>query len=352
MLRWLLTSSLIVLVAQVARADVFVIAPPHFAGTDGERVSDEIVRAIQNDLTAEHRVLAPLEAAALVKKEERVWCRGGACAERYREAAGAVAAVVVRVARVGEGAGPATSFQIGIQPSPGIEYTKGALLSEGPVQVLAVKALREAFREYRQGPGPWLEIMGSPEGAVIFVDDREVGTLPRTLDVPIGSHLVRVEARSFAPMTKPVSFETATERKRLEFRLEPERFALTTGTEVPAGDVRTNHAVRKVPTLWGDPLLYVAAASAVVGGVLIGVSVPNKIHSGECEERDPAGACDKVRQFGGGSKAMLGIGVPLVAGGLALGAWRVVHALREKSKWQVSVALSRDAVGFTAGRAL
>jgi hypothetical protein len=351
MLRWVMASCLALLVAQRAKADVFVIAPPHFAGTDGERVSDEIVRAIQNDLVSEHRVLAPLEVAALVKKEERVWCRGGACAERYREAAAAVAAIVVRVARLGEGAGPATSFQVGIQPSPGIEYTKGALLSDGPLPELAVKALREAFREYRQGPGPWLEVTGSPEGASVFVDDREVGTLPRTLAVPIGSHRVRVGARTFAPMTKVVAFDTATDRKRLEFRLEPERFALTPAAEAGSGDNRADDAKSR-STLWSDPLFYVGAASLVTGGVLIGVAVPNKIHSGECNGRDPAGECDSYRAFGPGPKTMLGIGVPLAAAGLVLSSWRITHAVREKKNWQANVAVSSTAFGLTLGRPL
>lgn len=353
MVRWVLAGCLVLLFAQAAKADVFVIAPPHFAGTDGERVSDEIVRAIQDDLSSEHRVLGPLEGAALLKKEERVWCRGGACAERYREAAGAVAAIVVRVVRVGEGVGPATSFQLGIQPSPGIEYTKGALLADGPIHELAVKALREAFREYRQGPGPWLEVTGGPEGASIFVDEREVGTLPRTLAVPIGSHRIRVEARTFAPMTKVVSFDTATDRKRLEFRLEPERLSLTPSTGLGStSDVRADSGSRNRSTLWSDPWFYIGSASAVTGGVLIGLSAPNKIRSGECEERDPAGACDKIRRFGPGSKAMLGVGVSVATAGLLLTGWRVAHAFHDRKKWQVNVAVSRRAVGFTMERSL
>lgn len=351
MLRWVLASCLALFFARVAKADILVIAPPHFAGTDGEHVSDEIVRAIQLELSSEHRVLAPLEAAALVKREERVWCRGGACAERYREAAGAVAAIVVRVSRVGEGVGPATSFQLGIQPAPGIEYTKGALLSEGPLQELAVKALREAFREYRQGPGPWLEVTGSPEGAAIFVDDREVGTLPRTLAVPIGSHRVRVEARTFAPMTKVVSFGSATDRKRLEFRLEPERIELMPATGL-GGGVQADVGGKSPSSLWSDPWFYVGAASVVTGAALIGLSVPNKVHSGECELRDASGACEKYRGFEPRSKLMLGIGVPVAAAGLLLSGLRAGHAVREKKRWKVNVAVSREVVGLTMGRSL
>lgn len=350
MLRFVIASCLALLLTRAAKADVFVIAPPHFAGTDGESVSDEIVRAIQEDLGPENRVLAPLEAAALVKKEERVWCRGGACAERYREAASAVAAIVVRVTRVGEGPGLATSFQVGIQPSPGIEYTKGALLSDGPLREIAVKAFREAFREYRQGPGPWLEVTGGPDGATIYVDEREVGTLPRTLAVPIGSHRVRVEARTFAPMTKAVSFDTATDRKRLEFRLEPAHVSLASVTE-PAPGERAAPEEIDPPSLWKDPVFYVGAGSVVAGGVLIGVAVPNKTGSGDCAERGPSGACEEYRQFGPGPKVMLGAGISLAAAGLLLGGWRAAHAPNEK-KWKPSVAVSRDSVGFTVGRSL
>lgn len=350
MLRLLLATCLAMLFVEVAKADVFVIAPAHFAGTDGERVSDEIVSAIQADLIPENRVLAPLEAAALVKKEERVWCRGGACAERYREAAGAVAAIVVRVMRIGDGPGLATSFQIGIQPSPGIEYTKGALLSDGPLRELAVKAFREALHEYRQGPGPWLEVTGGPEGATIYVDDREVGAIPRTLALSIGSHRVRVEARTFAPLTKAVTFATSTDRKKLEFRLEPERFSLTPTAPIAVGPADLDEESRS--SLWSDPWFYGAVSAVVMGGVLVGLSVPHKIRSGECEQRDPSGACETYRRFGPEKKVMLGAGVSVAAAGLLLSGWRVAHALNEKKKWQPSVTVSRDAVGFTMGRSL
>jgi len=277
-----------------AQADVFAIAPQWFQGTDGERVGDEIVRAIQDDLASEHRVLAPLEVARLVKKEERVWCDGGACAERYREAAGAVATVFIIVSRAAAGTGPATSFQIGIQPSPGLEYIEGAILSEGPLKDIAVKAFREAFRRYRQGPGPWLEVVGGPKGAAVFVDDRSVGVLPLTLAVQVGNHLVRVESKTFTPLTKPVSFESPTDRTRLEFRLEPERIEVA---PAPAADQRGGgKAPQASPRRDGSPseraTRFVWAGSGLlVGGAGLVAAPLVAMASADCSQRGPDGAC-------------------------------------------------------------
>lgn len=350
--RWLLAGLMVLSFTMTARADVFVIAPPYFTGSDGERVSDEIVRAIQRDLGSQYRVVGPLEAAALVKKEERVWCRKGACAERYRKAAGAVAAIVVRVDRVGDGSGPATSFQIGIQPSPGIEYTKGALLAEGPVGELAVKALREAFHEYRQGPGPWLEVIGAPEGAVVYVDEREVGTLPCTLAVSAGSHRVRVEARTFAPVTKLVSLQSPTARKTLDFRLEPERVVLKAKGSQRLPERESTDSASGSSILWKDPLFYAGALGVVAGGGLLGFAVSNKIHSGDCEERDPAGVCVNYGDFGNRSKVMLASGISLAAVGVSLLTWRIVEAVQEKRTWHANVAVGRSAFGLSVGRSL
>ena len=352
MRRCLLASLALLWCTTVARADVFVIAPPYFTGSDGERVSDEIVRAILKDLGSQHRVLGPTEVAALVKAEERVWCREGACAERYREAAGAVAAIVVRVGRMGAGSGPATSFQIGIQPSPGVEYTKGALLSEGSAGELAVRALREAFREYRQGPGPWLEVTGAPEGATIYVDDREVGTLPRTLAVSVGSHQIRVEARTFAPMTKLISLQSATEREKLIFRLEPARVRLQDAAGRPLQEhAGTDATVDRGWRLWKEPLFY-GGAAAVAGGVLIGLGASYKNRDGDCDVQDPAGVCSEFVSFGGRSKAILGGGISLAAVGVSLLTWGVIEAVQKKRAWRGDIAVSRSGFGFAVGRSL
>ncbi len=146
---------LVLMTAASARADVFVIAPPYYEGIDGRAVSDEIVRLVNDDLSKQYEVVSPLKAAGLVPKEHRVSCPEGECAERYRKASGAVAAIVIRVGRLGAGAGRATSFQLGIQPAPGLEYTDGALFSDGPLKDIVLKAPSVPMY-VRHRPGPSL----------------------------------------------------------------------------------------------------------------------------------------------------------------------------------------------------
>ncbi len=323
-----------------ARADVFVIAPPWLdcsAPNDCKREGDEIVRAIQEDLSSDHRVLGPREVAALVKPEERVWCAGGACAERYREAAGAVATITIIVARVAAGEGPATSFQLGLQPSPGIEYTQGALMSDGPLRDIAVKAFREVFRRYRQGPGPWLEVVGGPKGASVFVDERPVGVLPLTIAIQTGSHSVRVEAQGFVPLSKVVSFATAADRRRLEFRLEPAGFAPFAPTRFarPSSSVADQRGGEKAPPAsprGREPSRLVWAGSGLlVGGAGLVAAPLVAMASADCTQRGPLGACvseeDGLPRSAAVSLFVVG-GVAATAGAvlLGLGLWRRPHA--------------------------
>lgn len=330
MKRLILACFMVFAPVNAVRADVFAIAPQWYEGTDGKRVGDEIARAIQDDLASEHRVLAPLEVARLVKNEERVSCEGGACAERYREAAGAVATIFIIVSRLGVGVGPATSFQIGIQPSPGIEYTEGAILRDGPLTDITVKAFREAFRRYRQGPGPWLEVVGGPKGAEVFVDERWVGLLPLTIAVQTGKHLVRVQAKTFAPSTQSISFDSPTSRTRLAFHLEPERFELTSSATAAAdqrGDGEngpSRHDKRAMRLVWAGSGLLVGGAGLVAAPLVA-------LAAADCTQRGPLGACvseeDGLPRSAAVSLFVVG-GVAATAGAVLLGRglWRRTHA--------------------------
>jgi PEGA domain len=338
------------LVCSLARADVFVIAPPYFEGTDGERVSTEIVRVVADDLAAaQHKVFGPKEAASRVSKEQRVWCKQGACAEHYRAALGAAAAIVVRVARVSSD-GPATSFQLGIQPAPGLEYTAGGLLAEGPLGERVVKALREAFRAYRQGPGPWLEVSGAPEGAAVFVNDVAVGTLPCTVAVPVGAVRVRVEARSFVPKTDVVAMQSAADRRKLVLRLEPQSVlvAPAVGPEA-ARPVHVPEAPAALPETdarrrWRG-LLYGGLGAAAVGAVVGTVGVVHKVREGRCSSEGDAG-CLQRHEFGAVSRFALGGGVSLTLLGAtlaAVGGWKLNTTAR------VQLAASPSAVALSVG---
>ena len=94
---------------------------------------------------------------------------------------------------------------------------------------------------------------GLARGREDFVDDRLVSTLPRKFTVSTGSHRVRVEASGFEPITRVVSLMSPTERRALDFRLEPARAALVTnGARVATG--QTTVAGAEVATVERGPV--------------------------------------------------------------------------------------------------
>jgi hypothetical protein len=334
---------------------VFVIAPAYYEGTDGRAVSEALARVVEADLKKHHEVVGSVEAAKLVPREFRRPCPDGECAERLREASGAVAAIVIRVGRGAAGEGPATSFQLGIQPSPGVQYTRGALLADGRLEEIALRALREAFRDYRQGPGPWLEVVGAPARASVFVDEREAGTLPWTDTLPLGTHRIRVEARGFEPMTKIVTLSSPTERKKLEFRLEAAGLSSADIIEQKGSQVVSSPPVPSNTTAPESsrrrPILLGGGAGAVaVGGVLVGLGVGMKVRDGSCS-LDSAGGCAERYRFGARGKVLLGIGVPLFLAGSALVAAGALTDATD-TKTRVGLEVGRGTFGLVVGGAL
>jgi len=353
-----MVSAVVLSWSAAVRADTFAIVPPWYAGADGKVVSAEIARIIQEDLSKHNEALGPQQVLALVPKHERVSCEGGACAERYREASGAIAAVVIRVDRLGVGAGPATSFQIGIQPAIGVEYKQGAVLSDGALPEIVLKAFHEVYRQYRQGPGPWLELAGGPDGATVYVDNRVSGKLPCTLAVPVGAHLVRVEARGFEPTTRMVGLESVTDRAKLDIRLESARVTLG-GSKTAEKPVPVAPPVGRdnVDQWWEKPLPWGVGGGAVLAGgaVLLGFGARNKGRVGECANHGLSGvSCPGSYQSGADTTAMLIGGGMLAGAGVAMITWSVMQAskVRKKNPLQVGVDVGASRFQLVIGSAL
>lgn len=303
-------------VAPVAKADRLVIAEPWFpmAATDGREIGREVSAVVREELSQSHQVVA-VDPSVLPPKP----CDGGDCGELWKKAADAVGVVVIRVGRAAGGRGPATSFQLGLQLAVGVEFNDGAVLTDGPLRDIVLKALREVMRQYALGVGPWLEVRGSPKGGKIFVDDRLVSTMPGKFTVSTGSHRVRVEATGFEPITRVVSLMSPTERRTLEFRLEPARAALvangmgatpsvTTRVEEPRG-AQQDARRRRVALVTAGGVL------AALGAVFTTVGIIHKVRTGDCVDGT---SCEEVNEFGAASKFWLGSGVSLltVGGGL------------------------------------
>lgn len=343
-LAYLALSMLIHTWATSARAEVFAVAPPWYQGTDGSSVAQRIVKVIEDDLVGQGKVFGPAQLLAMVPKEHRISCGEPECADRYQKAAAATAVVVIRVYRFGEGDGPATSFQIGIQREVGLEYTDRAVLDGTPIEALALRTFREVLRKYGRGPGPFLDITGAPSGAEIYVDDKLTGNVPKLFSVPVGTHHVRVEAPGFESMTLVVSLPTLASSEAREFRLEPAHVA---SAELEADSSQL--VAPKIPSLLPGVGLVGGGVAALAGGaVLSALAIRARGPAAGCSDADIT-PCRKFRPFEGEEKARLISGLALAtAGGVAVFAGGLWLAKRQAAL-RLSASLDKHHAALSWG---
>lgn len=272
---------------QTARADVFAILPPFTQGQDGVKVGLQIARIIQADLEGQNsKVLPPESTVSYVPKDQRVVCENDACVEHYRATAMATAAINIRVYRAQDGAGPATSFQLGIQPKLGVEYLRGEILGKEPLEDVVRKVFRDVLGAYRN-PGPWLQVLGT-KGADVYLDERRVGVIPWTDRVPLGMHQLRVEAAGFEPQSRlvPLSAPGASVEER--FTLEPAKAHAGDGISARASADESLRVTMRERASIG--LLAAGAPALVAGALWLGLGLRDRAHDGEC--------LDKAVEFG------------------------------------------------------
>jgi hypothetical protein len=124
------------------------------------------------------------------------------------------------------------SAEVTLQDSAGHRYQGGAEIRDGDVREAVTRAVLDARSYQLLGPGPWLRIEGTPEGAEVLVDGERVGTLPYRAPIAAGRHEVVVRESGYLRFSQALSVP-ADESRRVELRavLEP------TPLEAPPGAV-------------------------------------------------------------------------------------------------------------------
>lgn len=326
-----LFAALLTFAPSVASADDFVIPPPWYSGTDGAQISAGIVNALQATLTPQDRVILPADAVQNLPKDQRTWCASGECAERYRKAAKATAAIVIRVYRLGT-SGPATSFQIGLQPEPGLEYIEGAILDARPLAEQVADVWIDVQRKYRRGPGPHLNVTGAPKAAEILVDGRPMGHLPEFLTLTVGTHQVAVRARGFETQTHVVALQSAASFEELEIRLEPARVRpRTASAPKPQRQQEPPPEAPKLAIGLGS-----AGAAALVGGSLLAGWALTE--DGGCSKAGPF--CTEPREHET-NWAAAGAGIGISAIGIGAIVWGALQYRKDRRRPTVRVEANR-----------
>lgn len=162
-----------------------------------------------------------------------------------------------------------------LQDAAGNRYEGVAELRDGDVRDATTRAMLEARSYQLLGPGPWLNIVGTPEGAEVLVDGQRVGELPHRGTIAAGHHDVVVREAGYVKHRQ--SFDVPDQKSRrieLKVALEPGPLAPAPGTvalasEESAESGRGNSAWLAAPVAMG--MLGVGLATVLTVRIVTGL---------------------------------------------------------------------------------
>ena len=143
-----------------------------------------------------------------------------ACGAQLMEAASAELAAWVKLSMASRARGG--SAEVTLQDGSGHRFQGTAEIRDGDVREATTRAVLDARSYQLLGPGPWLRIEGTPEGAEVLVDGERVGTLPYRAGVAPGKHEVVVREAGYLRFNQSVSVPSdESRRQELRIALEP-----------------------------------------------------------------------------------------------------------------------------------
>jgi hypothetical protein len=184
-----------------------------------------------------------------------------------------------------------------------VDVAQGTVVATGTRRVLI--ASRQLDAEYdamlpdvlagkTQAPGT-LSVSSNARHARVFVDERPMGEVPLSTDLPPGKHVVRLEKQLYLPIERYVelkSGETAQADFKLQLmpnQVDPDAAvavdpnAVSAHTDVPSGPM---------PRIAGlpAPAFVAAAATVVFAGVGTGFGLASRSYAGKAKDTDGDGA--------------------------------------------------------------
>jgi hypothetical protein len=109
-----------------------------------------------------------------------------------------------------------------LQDAAGHRFEGVAELRDGDVRDATTRAMLEARSYHLLGPGPWLNLVGTPDGAEVLVDGQRVGVLPYRGTIAAGQHEVVVREAGYVKHSESVSVpDEQSRRMELKVALEP-----------------------------------------------------------------------------------------------------------------------------------
>jgi hypothetical protein len=323
---------LLSMTASVAHASAVVIVPPRaedgIGGDVVERAVIELMRVIraqgldpispgQSGASAEDA----RESGSFPKSMNPNECLSTPCASEFRKLFDA--SFAVQLSLFAEGKRPG-SVAVVLTETPEAYFTASAEIEGGDVQAAVRAAYLAAREKHLRGAGPWLSVLGTPDGATVVVDDEEYGSLPiDRRHIAPGVHRVQVQRRGF--VTRNLTLEIPQNIDHDE-RLEVALSAL-------AG------AEPRVDRTW-DYVLGSALAAAGAVHLVLGAYQMSKV--GDCAEYEN----DECVEAYGDKKGvrqeplLIGLGAAgLAAGGLVMGLAPIGHLRLRAGKESAALAV-------------
>jgi hypothetical protein len=173
-------------------------------------------------------------------------------------------------------------------------FAGDASVRDGDVRDATTRALLEARAYQLLGPGPWLEVQGTPEGADVLIDGSRVGKVPYRAGIAAGTHQLVVRDAGYARFAQTLEVPGDESKKlALKVALEP------TLIDAPAAAMSPLDAPQ--PTAAPARGKGWLVLPIVVGALGVGLATAVTIRLGTglhpCIGRDDQGLCTEKRSL-------------------------------------------------------
>ena len=337
---WLATISCLWVGGQGLASAQKVIVLPATAGQGGEAVAKLADTAVRDALGMQGlRVVSWDEATAKLPPGEH--CADVAsCTPRVMKSAAAELAAGVVVTR--DAGGAAERVRVALLDTDKRRYDGEAEVEDGDVRTATTRALLEARSFQLLGPGPWLRVEGTPEGAEVLLDDRIVGRVPYRATVIPGGHKLRVREAGYTAFEQQLDVPATDDAHvaQIVVALEPAPITMSnSGADLRAVSEDTGHSKRSSTWLVGP--LVLGGFGVVLAGVTT-VRLATELDS--CVNPDKAGYCTQERTV---NTAPAVIAYTLSAGLIAGSIVWIVLGSDDEETPSVSASIGLDHIGIS-----
>lgn len=258
-------------------------------------------------------------------------CQVLECASELLAETGTQLAVAVGVWHRGE----ADVVYVTLVDVEGNRYSGQAPIEIGRVAEAAKAALLDARGLQLLGPGPWVHVEGSPEGASVEIDGSFVGVLPYRGALGPGDHRLEVSAAGYV-----------TEVRTLKIPDDP---AVTTRTSVGlrAGDGDATAKLAELPDLTDRPpppyeasvWNFLLGGAAVAGGIAIATVDP--VRTAMRQDDCASGTMPCTEWYGIGKESIAKVvgGSLLAVTGVAFMIWQPLQVEAEVGDRSAKISL-------------